>query len=628
MPQTQSQEKAGSLEALARAHFPRERGFTAAERRLLAKATEGEVAVCGPSSDAKDPTNDPSKAEKSEGNPGWGREREIGTDLIRWLCVDHKAKEQVDPGGIYIQGAKITGELNLNFVIVPFPIRLWRCALIEDAFLQQVEIPRVELEGAWTKSIQADGAIVKGGVLLRNGFHADGEVRWLNAQIGGNLDCDGGSFNNRHGVALSADSAIVKGSVFLRHGFHADGEVVWLGAHIDGDLDCESGTFDNSEGYALRIDRIEVKGSISLMKFTAQGEVNLRAAQIGGDLNCIGGRFDNPKGGALVVERAGVKGNVYLRDGFNAQGSVALGDARIEGGLDCERATLEAATLDLRGTKLNYLRDDRDHWPQPGNLFLDGFVYGRIDDGPKDAETRLRWLALQPDEKPFPTQPYLQLAKVLREGGDNDGAVSVLEEMERRRRRQADQGRPDRQALSWLFREFAGYGYDPARSVGAIAALSGLGWILYRRSYLMGGMVLTEKDASGDFKPDGETPSRYETFAPLAYSVENSLPLVKLGQAEKWQPNPDPGASPPRNGKWIKSAGRAKAWPRRLRWLERRLIWVGLLAPVDLKEPPSRCSRLGTSPRFLRWFLWMQILLGWLLATLFVAGVTGIIRKD
>jgi hypothetical protein len=32
--------------------------------------------------------------------------------------------------------------------------------------------------------------------------------------------------------------------------------------------------------------------------------------------------------------------------------------------------------------------------------------------------------------------------------------------------------------------------------------------------------------------------------------------------------------------------------------------------------------RLGTSPRFLRWFLWAQILLGWLLATLFVAGFT------
>jgi len=33
-------------------------------------------------------------------------------------------------------------------------------------------------------------------------------------------------------------------------------------------------------------------------------------------------------------------------------------------------------------------------------------------------------------------------------------------------------------------------------------------------------------------------------------------------------------------------------------------------------------------PGFLRWFRWVQVLLGWLLATLFVAGVTGVVRKE
>lgn len=553
MPQSKSLdlEKTGSLQALAEAHFPRERGFTAAERKLLAMAPTGDVAVCGPSPDPKDPTNDPGKAESSEGNPGWGREREIGADLIRWLSVDHKAKEQVDPWGVYVQGAKVIGELNLDFAIVPFPIRLWRCALARNVSLVLAEIPQLDLDCTWTKSIRADGAVIKGDVYLRNGFRADGGVRFPGARIGGDLDCDGGSFSNAGSYALSAYQVEVRGSVFLRD------------------------------------------------EFAAQGEVSLLGAQIGGNLDCDGGTFNNPKGYALDVERAGVKGNVFLGDGFSAQGTVSLIDGHIDGSLDCRGAEFKEAMLDLRNTKANYLEDGRECWPQPGKLLLDGFVYGRIDFGPKDYETRLDWLARQP-EKPFATQPYLQLAKVLREAGDNDGAVNVLEEMERRRRRQADQGRPDRQALSWLFGEFAGYGYDPARSVWAIAALSGLGWILYRRSYLMGGMVPTEKDASVDFKPDGQTPSRYERFAPLTYSVENSLPLVKLGQTEKWQPNPDPGASPQQGGKWIKSAVRAKPWPRRVQWLERLLVRVGLIAPVDLNEPPSRLSRFGTSPRLLR----------------------------
>jgi hypothetical protein len=579
MPQAQSQEKAGSLEALAQAHFPRERGFTSAEWKLLTRATEGELAVCGPSSSPADPTNDPSKAERGDGNVGWSREREIGADLIRWLCVDHRAKEQVDPLGVRILGAKITGELDLDLVIAPFPITLWHCALTGETVLRRAEIPQVDLQGTWTRSIRADGAIIKGSVFLRNGFHADGEVRLLEAKVGGDLDCHGGTFNGSGGHALSADEVDVGGGVILGG------------------------------------------------KFTAQGEVRLVGARIGGHLVCADGTFNNPEGNALDADFAQVRGNVYL-SWFSAYGVVALRGARIEGGLDCRWATFREATLDVRSARASFLWDDRDHWPQPGKLHLDGLVYGQIGEGPKDARTRLEWLALQPEEKPFPTQPYLQLAKVLREAGDYDGAVKVLIEMERLRRLQADQYRPDRQAISWLFREFAGYGYDPARSAWAIAALSGLGWILYRRSYLLGGMVPTEKDASGDFNRDGQTPSRYERFAPLMYSLENSVPLVKLGQTDKWQPNPDLGASPSRNAKWIKSAGREKSWPVWLCWLERLLVWAGLLAPIDSKAPPSRFGRFGTSPRFLRWFLWFQILLGWVLATLFVAGVTGIIRKD
>ena len=442
-----------------------------------------------------------------------------------------------------------------------------------------MEIPQVDLQGTWTKSIHADGAIVKGPVFLRNGFHADGEVRLLEAHVGGDLDCHGGSFSGRGGHALSADGVDVRGTVLLSY------------------------------------------------KFSAQGEVRLVGARVGGHLVCVDGIFNNPEGNALDADFAQVGGSVILSR-FNAHGNVTLRGARIEGALDCTQATFDEATLDVRSARASVLHDDRDLWPQPGKLLLDGFVYGRVASGPKDAPTRLGWLALQPEEKPFPTQPYLQLAKVLREAGDYAGSVKVLIEMERRRRWQGDQGRPDRQAVSWLFRESAGYGYDPARSVWAILALTGVGWILYRRSYLMGGMVPTEKDAAGDFQRDGRTPSHYGTFSPLAYSVENAVPLVKLGQADRWQPNPDPGAWPRRNAKWIRGAGRAQDWPRRLRWLERLLVFVGLLAPVDLKTPPSRCSRLGTSPRFLRWFLWAQILLGWLLATLFVAGVTGIIRKD
>jgi hypothetical protein len=58
------------------------------------------------------------------------------------------------------------------------------------------------------------------------------------------------------------------------------------------------------------------------------------------------------------------------------------------------------------------------------------------------------------------------------------------------------------------------------------------------------------------------------------------------------------------------------------------MTFWGLLSPGDPGKPRSRASRVGTSPNSVRWFLWIQILLGWLLATLFLAGISGIIKKE
>jgi hypothetical protein len=75
--------------------------------------------------------------------------------------------------------------------------------------------------------------------------------------------------------------------------------------------------------------------------------------------------------------------------------------------------------------------DDEPSWPGQGSLDLDGFVYGGFFGGPTDAPTRLRWLDRQGQFKP---QPYRQLAKVLRELGDDEGAKRVLLEREGRAR--------------------------------------------------------------------------------------------------------------------------------------------------------------------------------------------------
>jgi hypothetical protein len=82
-------------------------------------------------------------------------------------------------------------------------------------------------------ALNAEGAKVGGAVLLRDGFVAEGQVRLYCAEIGGNLACNGGTFQEpaeagiaASGRALDADGARVAGSVLLHKGFAGLGKVL------------------------------------------------------------------------------------------------------------------------------------------------------------------------------------------------------------------------------------------------------------------------------------------------------------------------------------------------------------------------------------------------------------------
>jgi sRNA-binding regulator protein Hfq len=634
MPDGPLEKQVKELESLARARFP---DLTAAEIKLVRAASKGEFAVCGPNVNWNDPANDSSEAE------GWGPERQIRADLIRWLCVDRRAKKLVDPKGIQVFGAKIPDPLDLDNVTIPFRLALLKCRLMQALSLQDAQMPILVLQGTRVRSVTADRMIVKGSVFLRNGFHAEGEVRLLNARIGGVLDCGGARFENPpqkgredSGHALTADGAVVKGGVCLNKNFSAKGEVRLLGAQIQGDLSCHGGNFENpvqeevpESGKALSADGAVIKGSVFLnsfnaegdmeVRFSAKGEVRFLGARIGGNLACIGATFQNPpkigvqnSGTALNAERVAVDGHIFLRNGFDATGDVKLLGAQIGGGLDCISSkisgTLIAQTAAIKGTFLYLetdpkegaldltdasvvtLEDDVGSWPAAGNLFLDGFVYGRISGGaPKDVTSRLDWLARQEE---FAPQPYRQLARVLRDEGNDSGAREVLHEMEVKRRDKEDDTALEH-FWSRVLRRTIGYGYYPGRALRWLAWLALAGMILFWAGYCAHLIVPTDKDAYTLFSNGRQLPAQYEKFHASIYSAENSFPLVKLGQIDLWQPDPSPRRFVIRIWNWPHSCP----------------IWIGLAG-------------------LLRWFRWIQILLGWVLATFFLAGVTGVVRND
>jgi sRNA-binding regulator protein Hfq len=699
----------------ARARFA---DLTEAELKILDAAMTGETAYCGPSRDDGDPNNNPESADS------WGPERDIRAKLIRWLCISRDAATWVDPRGLRIHAARISGQLDLSFSVVRVPLALLRCRIAGALNLPFAQIEFLSLPGSLVHGLVADGMRVRGSLNLRNGFRADGEVRLLDADIGGNLDCDCGKFVRPDGCALNADGAKVAGYVFLRNGFSAEGEVRLLGADIGSSLECDNGKFAKPDGRALNVDKVKVGGSVFLRSgfsaegevnllgadigsnleceggkfvkpdgqalnadgvkvagsvflrngFGAEGEVRLLGANIGGDLSCIGGKFVKSDGYALGADRVKVAGSVFLRNGFSADGEVRLVGADIGGNLDCdggkfvkpdgntlsadgakvagnvfmrdrfraegevrlpgadiggdlavmnaafavgsrfnaERATVKGvlfwmglardemglkrdvnATLILAHASMGVIADEGHSWPVRGNLNLDGFLYTRIGAGPTDAKSRLCWLARQPPAR-FTPQPYQQLAKVLREAGDNVGARRVLIAMENLRRKH---GNLNLQWLwRWVLRLTIGYGYRPwyalIWALVFVALGSGLFW---RYSAL-----ITPSDkatyeemhlASGNCTADA--PDYYQSFSPVVYSLDVFLPIINFGQKDRWMPNAHCGST------------------LKLPW-----AWLAKLIPGWM-----------TAGWLLRLYLWLHIGLGWLLTTLFVAGLTPIVRS-
>jgi|ERR1019366_1907997 sRNA-binding regulator protein Hfq len=301
----------GSLEELAREKFGE---LSAAEERVVRNAPNGTEADCSDLGGG----DDPAKADT------WPEARNVRAELTRWLCVDSAARELVDPHGVQIRGARITGELDLSFTNVLFPLALLSCRVEQALILQGAKMPLLSLEGSWTGAIDADGLKLEGDIVLRNGFHAEGEVELPGATIGGNLDAEAGTFKNPNGNALTADRIKVTGDILLRNGFRAEGEVRLLSATIGGSLSAVCGTFKNCNGKALSADRIKVTGSVFLRDgFHAEGEVRLLGATIGSNLDARGGTFKKPSGNALNpdgtknetalnAERINVTGNILL----------------------------------------------------------------------------------------------------------------------------------------------------------------------------------------------------------------------------------------------------------------------------------------------------------------------------
>jgi hypothetical protein len=555
--------------------------LTKCERAVLAysdlkSTTHGDPPACGPSANFDDPTNDPKNAAQ------WGHDRELRAELIRWLFVDPDATKQVDPVGVGALGARVVGPLELFGVHAPYALTLIRCAFA-DLSLDGAEIGGLYLSGSHTGQISAGGSRIRGSVRLCCGFEASGQVFFGNSRIDGDFDCHAGSFRHdkvkgddpwaEEMPALFLGASKVEGPIWFDAGFTADGAVDVNGVTCIG-LFCFGGHFTNPGKPALNASAASLSkvawlansGKWSAME--ADGLVQFDSARVGGYILASGAKF---------------LGKSSEAHGFSAVGLSA------EGGIVWANVDLhDGATLDLRAASVNGLFDDENSWPRPGRLAIDGFVYRDFYSGPSDARSRLRWLSLASGQHPpwlvvpsgFRPQPYRELAKVLRAKGDDRGATLVLvTEEDLRYAQYGALGRGWGGFLKWSI----GYGHRPLRVIAWSLAVVLLGWIVVRVGAQSGVMRPTWPEN----RPTSEPLKPYERLNPLLYSIDVFVPFVNLHQEHYWWPDAE-----------------ASGECRVLNW------------------------NIRVNGALLRSYLWLQIIAGWLLSAVFIAGVTGLLRND
>ena len=549
----------------------------------------------------------------------WDQERTIRAAVLRYLLV--AGQWPVDVRGVRLRGVRISGSLDLEAAVLSRPLSLECCYLDADegVCFDYATASRVALRGCQLAVLKGRMFTARELDLSHSTF--DGPLRMSAADITGSFICHGARLTgqNQSRNALVGDGMKVGGDVFLDGGFTAAGAVRLPGAAITGQLNCRGAelTGRDQDGDALVADGIKVGGDVVLDEgFTAVGAVWLPGADITGQLNCRGARLtgQNRYGKALDASGMKVGGDVFLEKGFTAAGAISLNSAHVAGSVSLKPTILAGArkvaltaakvqivghlrwmpgqqvlgSVNLEGATVGHLDDDwsgdraNGYWPVGGLLNLDGLTYGRFGgDQQATVEQRLAWIRSQYKQPAdsgsaiFGTQPYEQLAAVYRQAGQDDQArkVAIARRADPRKYGKLN---PYRRFGNWFLDWTIKYGYQTWRAAVGLAAVFVVFLALSILAQRQGVMVpIGEIEGLHAVPSATQCTSEYPCFYPVAYTVDTVIPIINVHQADYWGPD---GHAP-----W--------GW-----------AWVGLT--------------------------WVATAAGWALATLLVAGYTGLVRQN
>ncbi len=230
----------------------------------------------------------------------WAQSRNCRASVIRDILLGRLAPD-IDPHGVRLRGARITGRLDLEALTTDVWLELEDCLLEEGISARYARLSGLSLAGCLIEhpadpaEAPMDGEGLGCGLLNMMGAIVIGDtdrgaVDLTAAHVSDRLDLTEVKMRNGSGPAVDGNTLTVGKNMRLSGQFTGsgnDGAVSVLGAHIGSQLDFDHAQLGNDSGPGLNAQGLHVGAHLFLRWFTAVSQgadvtVDLRDVRVGG----------------------------------------------------------------------------------------------------------------------------------------------------------------------------------------------------------------------------------------------------------------------------------------------------------------------------------------------------------
>ncbi|MBF6261191.1 hypothetical protein IU443_04700 [Nocardia farcinica] len=495
-------------------------------------------------------------------------------DRIRLLGAFHAIHAQIDGKlSMFRADIKDGGETALELKSCKFTDGvnsdevsvIGRMSLSGSEIVGELSLMSAEITNPGSVCLQFDGAQVSGS-FFGDRLKTTGLTRALGSEIKGQLSLNAARMSAPGGEFLNLSSSRIAHGVFAKE-LYAAGEFVAMGAKIGSELDLGSAIIYNPSGRAIVLDTADIVGSLSMKNVTAIGEIHASALKVGGQLDLRAVSVSGAATGNLSL--ANSKINILILRGIRT----------IQGHVDLSRANVSEIWTDAH--KVPHVRIKVTGW-EIGDIFGQLRTDYRAFSGWLSISSTMTKSQADPD---FVIQPWRMAADIYEKNGNHSGSRYLRYQGAKRSARKS---RPLDTVFSWMYGVVVGFGYKPAYT---------LGWLL-----LIG--IVTTLFVS----------SNKHNFAPID---PGSAQIAAVDYSKRM--NIDPPAE-------INGSTPCELMPT-YPCLRPEIFALNNIIPAAATTPRPDWVISSQAPWYLSGMMAALRVICWILLAMFLAGITGLLRK-